>query len=587
MDVRDDGSLSGGKSGDRFDERFHATMSAAHQGREDGIRRRERWLAVFAETRSIKKACQAVQVKQATYETWRRRHLEFRQRVDAIRTTDPADVQAVSAPQGFAGFRKTEFGMESPWFHIDAIRHIEAAEPGRITLILFPPEHGKTTLIEDFAAYKLARDPSFRITVGAERSEHSQKVLGRVRNRMEPDGPFPEYVAKYGPFAPQTGTGRASRQPWGDKRFNVNMKQSHDERDWSMQALGITGSIIGSRTDLLVCDDLQSRKSLNRTDELFEVWRQDWLTRPGAKAPTVVLGSRVGNEDFYEKLMESEILDNIVIYPAHSPDYGWLWPERYSEDEYAILRRNAGEEAWARNYMMDPKAGKDGPFGRADLEECRNPVRSTFVGVPPETARTVIGLDPGYGRNAVVVCAQSRRKLYVLDARADLDLVSTHQIFQVVEEEIAEWGCDHLVIEDKAFQKGLLEDPALERLRRRYGFNVAGHNTGEHKYDPDIGIPAMARDVVRRLLDLPYRDRQSQDMVDPLVNELVDWRPYIKGTRLTQDLVMALWFCWMDWRDHRQTLHSGRSDRTIRTEALPWEPRSARSIPVRFPAGVR
>jgi hypothetical protein len=58
----------------------------------------------------------------------------------------------------------------------------------------------------------------------------------------------------------------------------------------------------------------------------------------------------------------------------------------------------------------------------------------------------------------------------------------------------------------------------------------------------------------------------------PLCRELVSWRP-VKGTELTQDLVMALWFAWLVWRDERGTLVSG--DTGFTTDGLPWAPRSS------------
>ena len=73
----------GGKDDDKFDARFHAAMSASHTGREDGKRRRAHFLRVFKDTQSVKKSCEAIDVKVATYEAWRRRHPDFRQNVDA------------------------------------------------------------------------------------------------------------------------------------------------------------------------------------------------------------------------------------------------------------------------------------------------------------------------------------------------------------------------------------------------------------------------------------------------------------------------------------------------------------------------
>ena len=129
----------------------------------------------------------------------------------------------------------------------------------------------------------------------------ARKILGRIRSRMEPHGPFPKYVAKYGPFVPQNQSGRKTAQSWGADYFNVFKKASHDERDYSMVSLGWRSKIAGTRTDHLHIDDIQSRVSLNLTEQMFEIFRQDWLTRPGENGRTSINGTRVGEGDFYEE----------------------------------------------------------------------------------------------------------------------------------------------------------------------------------------------------------------------------------------------------------------------------------------------
>jgi hypothetical protein len=258
---------------------------------------------------------------------------------------------------------------------------------GQVILILWPPEHGKTAFWEDFDTYALSRWPWFRITVGSERSRHSEKVCEFVRSRLEHDAPgFARMRARFGPYAPPPGRARQS-QPWNRTFFNVQKKPWAGERDNSMTPLGISGSVIGTQADLLQVDDPQSRKSLNRTPELVDVFTQDWLSRPGPTGLTVILMNRVGPDDFPQALIDRGVVDEVIRVPVWDPERGWAWPERYSHQHYLKMRRNVGEEAWERNYMQRGLAARTMSFRPDHVEPCKNPLRS--VTHPPTEGRRV------------------------------------------------------------------------------------------------------------------------------------------------------------------------------------------------------
>ena len=469
----------------------------------------------------------------------------------------------------------------SPWFHIQAIDAYENTPPGNLTLILWPPEHGKTTLAEDYFCYKLAINPEFRITVGSEGQDMSRKILGRVRSRMEPHGPYPRYVAKFGPFVPQNQSGRKTAQSWGADYFNIFKKQRHDERDYSMVALGWRSKIAGTRTDHLHVDDIQSRVSLNLTEQMFEVFRQDWLTRPGENGRTSINGTRVGEDDFYERVMQEidEDILRVIKFPAIvTNDKGEpepLWPEMFSMEKLDRIRRKVGEEAWSRNYMQEPSSSVSATFTDDAIQKCLNPLRSVNH-EPPKNCSVYIGLDPALGSNNCVVAATPHEgKLKILFIREDTGLTRNEQILGVVEDAVLQCmrngaSVSDVVIEAMVFQKGLSRDERLIEMTNRYGFRVREHLTGVNKYDETIGVPSMALSFMRGEIDIPYADDKStRHMVDQLIRQLKAWRPLKRGTRLRQDQVMALWFIWILWRQRKQSFDIDSSQ--FNFKGLPWK----------------
>jgi hypothetical protein len=478
------------------------------------------------------------------------------------------------SPRKTAMFRPTDGqGDRLRWRYIDRVEELAPEEVRCFTVdspdsLYVAGEHfivtHNTTLMEDYICWKLATDPTHRIIVGSEKHSHAKKVVGRVKNRMEPAGPFPSYVARFGPFAPQLGDD--GYQPWGADFMNVRRKGNTDERDYSLAALGFGAGIIGTRTDELFVDDPQSTKTVSLTENMVETFRQDWLSRPGAYGKTAIWGSRVGEDDFYNAIIEADIIDNLIMFPAVNSKGEWLWPERYTEAQYARLRKNVGEPGWQRNYMMRPQAAGESKFTQDMLDAHANPLQAVYSDPPPDTMELAVGVDPGFGINATMVAAFCPGRMVILNGRTDHNLRNNQEIVAIVGEAIEshytpERRVSQVIMEDKAFQKGLLNDESLIRLRERWGFQITGHNTGSTKNDEDFGVASMAAGFLRGEIILPGSDDpQTRAFREALDAELKAWRPRRRGTQLKQDMVMSLWFLWLLWRRRREFVTLGPSN---------------------------
>lgn len=538
---------------------------SAQRRYEANQKRESEFLVAIRQGRTIKEACDALGWSPHAYRQYRRdkRHHDFAARVDEemARVSDPEDR---SFKGSFADFRQIFLNRSSPWFHRQAIDAMDTAQPGSITLLLWPPEHGKTALWEDRYTHQLCVNPSVRITVGSEKFDHSKKILGFVKDRLENEAPGMERLrAEFGPFAPQPGD--TFRQPWTVGYFNVRKKPKgiDSQRDFNMLALGMDGSVIGTRADQLAVDDPQSRKTLNRTEELFETFRDDWLTRPGPHGRTVVLMNVVGENDFSSRLIDSELVDRLIIVRAWDERYGWAWPERYSPRDYKIMERNAGPDGWERKYLQIGVATRSKTFTKRHTTEATNALRS--IAHPPprdegQQTNIVITLDPGFGVTAIQAGALLRDRYAILDTRWIEGLTGWAPMFQVIEDMLITYNVPGMsavtdvVIESKAFQRGLLTDAQLVELMFRFQFDVHPHETGGERNDEDIGVPQMASAMVRHEIEIPYSDPASIEMADRLITEFHRWRPTARGNKLRMDGVMATWFGWSLWRRTRRIL---------------------------------
>jgi hypothetical protein len=565
----------------------HKMLAVTRQA--EGERRREAFMRElrFGKWDSgvnwIDRCCATTGVVRGTYTNWRYRYPDWGALVDVVvgehrdkhrksRGMAANVVNAVEWDGSFGDFRRVFLGREvSPWFHLRAVDAIEAAEPGSITLFLWPPGHAKTSLIEDYCTFLLCTKPQTLITVGSEKEAHSRKLIGLVKSRLEPDTPgFEVMRRKFGPFAPPWGAGEHQTQPWGAGFFNVYRKPQGNDRDYSMAALGMGGSVIGTRCDLLIADDPQSRKSVNRTDELVDIFRQDWLSRPMAggsddsPGKTVVIMNRVGDQDFAQKLMDEGIVDKVIRVRAdQNPDPAkkWAWPEKYTDADYERMRRNVGPEAWSRNFLQIARPPGSQTFTKEMVANCANPVRSILHDPPSGdhgALRVEISCDPGYGICAVAAAGFTSKRMIMLDTQSIPNLVSPEQIWDVIEGQIHQFNVEghsvvsDVVIEANAFQKGMISDERSREMRRRFGVNVIPHQTNVNKNDPEIGVPQMAMAMNRHDIDFPAWDEVSRKRFANLYEQLYTYRAYVKGSKLVMDEVMTMWFLWRRWRATRQ-----------------------------------
>lgn len=530
---------------------------------EPASTRKQRYLYHLARTGSTEKAREAVGVAASTVERWRSEDDEFRAAYSNL-VASAAGNRPRERPRGsvedFIAFRRHYFGMETYYHQRLIVEAIWSLPPQGKVMVLVPPEHGKTTLVEDLCCYILAHDPNHRITVVSGAAGHARKMLRRVKSRMwtgEDAEPTP-YQADFGPFyvPMQERLGK----PWSQNHIVV-FKADHDERDYSLEARAWRSIIQGTRVDTLIVDDIQAYNTSNQTEEMLATFRQDMLTRVGRHGRVVIVGTRVGEGDFYDRLISDGVVDNLVAAPATDVahvvecdcDLGIqherpLCPELWDSHSLAVRRRDVGETVWWTTYQQRPRhiqrATFDLPVVEAAKDHARR-VEATHTGEHP----VIVSVDPALGGgNAVLAVACHPDRMELLDLAVDWSLSATEEILAIVETFAARYRPAVVIVEADTQQKHIVNDTRMHDLARSYGFSVASHLTRGEKADPVLGVAAMASAFFRRQVSIPWGDEWSRKRFMPLVEQLLAWKP---GARhLVQDAVMALWFAWRWWTRH-------------------------------------
>jgi hypothetical protein len=524
-------------------------------------------------------ACMKVGVSRHVIPQWRVRDKRWAAAFDIAKANHHAGV----APRDLtsAQFSLRYFGHVRTNFQQQWIDTVQKLRPGNIHLALWPPEYGKTTTFEDYATEKVARTQTWRSTVASEDNDISKRIVGKIRRRLESNGPTPLLVKDWGPFRPLTNSAAADRisLPWNNDHFTISSRMADDERDHTMLAIGWRGSTVSLRTDHLHVDDLQSLKTFGQTPKQLQWFRQDALSRPGETGITTICGTRVEDGDFYEALIEDPELDGILevsMYPAiykdeHGNDCA-LNPLKHDLDALDRIRRKIKDPAFDRNYLMKPNASKTKyTFGEEGWARAKMPsktLNSPDLWNPDKPKPTMVfaldpGMDPGVCTLGGWVMTEDAMRLAYF-AESNKFLTNEEIIAQL--QAACRWAAPHyrlknVIVEAKNFQRGLARDERLVALANNYSLRISEHLTGINKYDESIGLASMAGDWNAGKIQLPYsEDAETQTEMDEMWRQFKKWVPspvtglVARGNKVRYDRLMMTWFAWIWWVDHRHRL---------------------------------
>lgn len=545
-----------------------ATPFVKHHRRQIAAaeQRKSKYLQALAQGLTVADAAAVADVHPKTPTRWAREDRKFKEARDGIRKSQRAAKVAEAREEGgdeaftpldgtFTGFRQTMFGWDTYWHQGQIIKAIENADPMELTLINVFPESGKTTLLVDYICYRIAKDPNVRITYVSEGQDLARKVVGQVKTRMTRVDMYPEFIARYGPFHREDGAD--SDRKWTADAIQVS-KQSVDEKDWTLEARGWKSAISGTRADILLIDDLQSVRSKNSTDDMVDTIRQDFLSRVTQDGKVIVVGTRVAEDDVYNRLIELDLISEYVSLPAINHEGESLCPELWSAEKLEVKKKHVGLAVWARTYQQRPEADGKRAFDESAIKRAlrddlgihglHTDGRSAIDGL-----FKVSSLDPALGgQNVLSTAAFDAERLVLLDQKVDDGLARNEDILERVEESARVFRPAVLVVEKNALQRGIARDERLRQLAAKYGFRIHEHETGKNKTDPQYGIAQMPTDFIAGNVWIPNGTDEAKTMFAEFLKQLRRWRPDVPTKALKQDTVMSFWFSWLQFDIRRR-----------------------------------
>lgn len=511
--------------------------------------RMEACLALLADGKTVDEATAKIGVTISAYKQWRKISPWFCNEVDRIRMTNAKKREfprCPFSPESRAKYFYSEYDEPITPPHLGiAIDFINSLKPGEFGLILFPPDHAKTSLGEDWLSCGLADDPETRAAIISKTQPDASTRLLHIQTRMEDRDFYPEFINDFGPFKSE-GRGK----PWGARWMSL-LRKTPRERDYSLQALGIGTQVQGKRLDKVLCDDIADDRNYEDYEDQATYIRQSVNTRIGNTGIGLMIGTRQGEMDVYRKLMDEDFFDKVLILPAVFPDGTTLWPARFSRDDYYRMERKAGPRVWALTYQQEDAVTEGQKFPLVLFEHCYNPMRRA-QDVPQGWGR-VGGLDPSASGYAAAFCLAVDRQTKLrqwIDVWNEKGLVGDGGdimagLRQFIVNFVKEYEIEILALERNS--TFILVSTNLELRAELTALNcrlypVESTGTGLKSQNQDIldmSIEQMSNVFANGMHSIPT-GANSLSIFMPAIKQFMAYRP--KNKRIVKDMLKACQF---------------------------------------------
>jgi hypothetical protein len=486
----------------------------------------------------------------------------------------------------YLGFRLWEHQLQ--WYDILEGRPPRAMHtamqytPGDPDMLVVntPPGHAKsTTITVAYVTWRIVSDPGTRVVIVSKTQRLAIQFLLTIKTFLT----HPRYRAMQEAFAPPGGFAEDSASWRSDLIYVGDTVRDTQEKDPTVQAIGIGGQVYGARADLIVVDDAVD--NLNAGDwEKQKHWLEtEVLTRIPDGGKVIVVGTRLAAKDLYTHLLDPASYDldaeeeppwTYFAQPAILDDTGppeqWvtLWPrcekpsgKNIEPDEHGTYpkwtgpilhkrKRRMSTTAWQRVFQQQQVAD-DNTFDPELIHKAQTGYQAgmlpdsnhTFgVGRPNgmRGLRIIIGVDPAsVGHTAMVAYgidpADAHR--WVLDCHNEQSMLP-HRMKEQIKTWVNRYQASEVRVERNAFQAFLTRDIELKAWLANQGCSLSEHVTGTNKWDPGLGVSSMAALFEAELIHLPTSRKPA---VADLVAQLKVWAPNAHRS-VKDDLVMALWF---------------------------------------------
>jgi hypothetical protein len=404
-------------------------------------------------------------------------------------------------------------------------------------------EAGKTTEISiGYVLWALGAKPNTRVVIVSATGDAkgtaakiSASIQKYIEESFELHAVFPDLVPG---------------DRWRGLAFDV--KRDSRAKDFSVQSVGVHGSIIGTRIDLLVFDDIltyENTRTAARRDDVIAWIRSSLLTRVTRLGRIVMVGNTWHPDDAMFWAAKKRGWHS-KTYPVRSKDGVKAWPDKWPDERIAEMEEELGPLEAGRMLYCQPRSDDARRFKEAWIEKSLENGRGLALRTDctpakpfeiPLGCRTFTGVDLGVGKKQ----SSARTVLFTL-------LRGSDRSNTVLNVRSGKWHAEEIMQnafdEQKRFNSTLIvESNAAQRFMVRFmqvfsvdGAPIIPFNTGRNKHHPQYGVEGLGIDMAQGLWCVPCADNRDHATHPEITAWLEDMRFYDPAGH-TGDHLMASW----------------------------------------------
>jgi len=441
---------------------------------------------------------------------------------------DPAEyAQAVGRLEGGRPIAMSE--VHRGW-------HRTLSEHDRVVLYA-PVGHGKSNSVTRWRVeWELGRNQNLRVGVVSSTMRLPGKILSAIKGDIERSRWLHAIFPR---LRPATG----SLRMWGSS--SIRVERDDVLPDPSIQIFGAFGSILGSRLDLIILDDvcnLENTLSAHQRDHLADWVSGEVLSRLPRHGGRVWAVGHVWHEDDILARLARLSSFHVERHACIVEDEGGrrpLIPEMWTLDALDARARELGP-IYSRLMLYNEYAdATEGRIRRAWFATCLERGRGMRLldRWSPSDAPTYTGVDLGV-RGAGAKTVMFTVAVLPDGSRQIVDLRAGHwtgpQIIEQLVDVHTRYG-SQIAVEDNAAQRFIVDfASSLSSIP------IKGHTTGANKHHPQFGVESLGMELAAGKWIIPCDDElRPPPIVGEWISEAVAYSP----EEHMGDHLSASWIC--------------------------------------------
>lgn len=413
-------------------------------------------------------------------------------------------------------------------------------------ILMAHPESGKTSGVAWRLLYELGKNPNLNIAIVSVTGSTSTKISRTMREAIEKS-------TELGEVFPALVRG----DKWEEDFWSV--QRSVFSNDPTVQAIGITGKIIGSRIDILVFDDIlddQNTATAAERAKTIRRIRRAFMDRMRADGRIWFLTNAWHPEDAAH-VFEKEGTFHCAKFPVLDENGESSWPQEWSLERIEDERDRMGPLEFARAFLCKARDEGESPFDEDAWDDCVTAARSEKLELVRKIEAEIMagnfgiftGVDLAVTKKktshytALVTCLvwyedMSRQLLWAQRGRYSSreirnQILLTDECYSPI-----------FIVENNAAQRWIIDiignQLDLPEHERRM-VSIIPFTTGRNKAHPQFGVEGLAVEMARPgtwLIPEGGPTREVREAVKQLRTEALY---YVRGQH-PGDLLMGLWF---------------------------------------------